>query len=171
MLWTIAGAGALFTSAACTATYSPGELLSTPGGTRSTAGQVGCLDVAVHPIATDEVGRSAAIVDIAFGERCGQPACLDLAGLRATSRQGDGRSLAMFVSDPREEIRPATLDARAGGHERLVLRPSRSGPDEPGPPPGAWTQLCVDYGRLACDERTDEHRVVCFARPAHGGAT
>jgi hypothetical protein len=168
MLGTFVAAGAL---CACSATYSPGELLEMPEGAKGAGGAVGCLDVAVHPIATHEVGPSAAIVDVAFGERCGQPACVDLAALRATAKESDGRTRAMFVSDPREELRNTTLDARAGGHERLVLRPSRPGPDEPGPPPGAWTQLCVDYGRLACDERAADRRVVCFARPQVGGAS
>jgi len=164
--WVAAG-----TLCACSATYSPGELLSAPGGAKGAAAPVGCLDVAVHPIATEEVGPSAAIVDVAFGERCGQPACVDLAALRATARESDGRALAMFVSDPRDELRQATVDARSGGHERLVLRPSRVGPGEPSGPAGAWTQICLDYGRLACDERTADKRVVCFARPPAGGAT
>jgi hypothetical protein len=43
-----------------------------------------------------------------------EPACVDLGALRATARESDGRMRAMFVSDPHEELRHATVDARAG---------------------------------------------------------
>jgi len=161
--WIIACAGLLLS---CRGAYRPGELLRT-GGAGAT---LGCLDVVAAPVRTPEVGPEAAVVEIAFGERCGSPMCVDLGALRGQATFVSGRTWPVSVRDPREEMHPALLDARAEGRERIIFSPSAAaeGDEEPREP---WVRLCIDAATIACGSDRSPRRLACFTRVPKGGAS
>lgn len=93
--------------AACHA-YQPGTLAPGPGGTAATAG---CLDVAITP--RPELRAVGPVVEIAVANRCDRPVEIDFGSIRAPG-------YAAF--DPRDEIRPALLDARSTAIEVIEYR-------------------------------------------------
>ena len=79
---------------------------------------IDCLDLAIErkPIAP----RGRVVLAYAFGNRCDQPAVVDLSSVRIVGRSADGTPIALAAHDPRRQIRPARLDGRSVGRESIV---------------------------------------------------
>jgi hypothetical protein len=106
---------------------------------------VGCLDLAIdrqhRPTARD-------VITYAFGNRCDEPAIVDLAAARVHAVASDGTVLRIMPLDPRHEIRAMRLDIGAAGQEAIAY-PS----DRP------LSMLCVDAASIA---RVQGSRWICF---------
>lgn len=100
-----------------------------PGPTSRTT--IDCLDLAVSARAAPPV------VAYAFGNRCDHPVVVDLTA-RPIARAVDGAAYVLAAFDPDEELRPATLDGRARGHEAIAY-----------PTAVALAEICVDAAAVA----------------------
>jgi hypothetical protein len=114
-------------------------------GTHASAG---CLDLAIDR--RPDIDRGP-VIAYAFGNRCGEPATVDLASAVVVGRSTDAiERLTPF--DPDKEIVPRQIDARAVGGEAIAYLAS-----------APLSQLCVDAGSIA---GVDETRWLCFASAA-----
>ena len=132
--------------AACA--YRPG---STQPAAREPVGQrtsVGCLDIAVER-QTDT--GSSAVLGYTFGNRCDQPAVIDLAWVNVIGRTADGAEVTLVPYDPKGELAVVQLEGRAAG-SRSISYPAT---DKVG-------QLCVDVASLA---QTKPAQWLCFGNP------
>lgn len=91
---------------------------------------VGCIDLAIDR-AHDEPAAQGPVVHFSFGNRCNHPIAVDFQHLDVRAR---ARTIAPF--DPRGELRPELLDARAFAQEEIEYTAL---PDD---------QLCIDAGSL-----------------------
>ena len=95
---------------------------------------VQCLDLAIAH------RRESAhdVIAYQFGNRCDQPALVDLAAAHVTGDTGDGDVFDLFAFDPMREMRAMLLDARAVGREAIEY------------PSGTPLQnVCVDAASVA----------------------
>ncbi|HEU4616264.1 MAG TPA: hypothetical protein VFS15_29400 [Kofleriaceae bacterium] len=106
---------------------------------------VGCLDLAI-----DREHRSSArdVITYAFGNRCDEPAIVDLAAARVHAVARDGTVLRIMPFDPRHEIRAMRLDIGATGQEAIAYPSDRQ-----------LSMLCVDAASIA---RVHGSRWICF---------
>ena len=94
---------------------------------------VGCLDLAMARRADIE---DRAVVAYAFGNRCEEPAIVDLASASVLGRHGD-KAVALTPFDPLHEIVPMELDGRGVGGEAIAYT-------------GEIPQdICIDPGSIA----------------------
>ena len=107
---------------------------------------VDCLDLAIE----HRQRRRASVIEYHFGNRCDQPALVDLAAARVYEQAADGSATALVAYDPKGEIRPGRIDARAVGREAIEYPRSR-----------ADRNLCIDVASIA---RARPARWVCFYR-------
>jgi hypothetical protein len=82
-------------------------------GTRAT---IGCLDLAISS------GPTAGVPILAyeFGNRCDRSTVVDLGRARVVGYSATGAVYPLAPYDPRGEIRPALLDGRDRGRERIA---------------------------------------------------
>lgn len=95
---------------------------------------VQCLDLAISH------RRESAhdVIAYQFGNRCDQPALVDLAAAHVTGDTGDGDVIDLYAFDPMREVRALLLDARAVGREAIEY------------PSGTPLQnVCVDAASVA----------------------
>lgn len=111
-------------------------------GTRASAG---CLDISVDR--RPDVDRGP-VLAYAFGNRCEEPAMVDLADAVVVGRAGD-QILRLSPFDPREEIVARRIDARAVGGEAIAYVSTARMPE-----------LCVDTASIA---QVPGHSWLCFA--------
>ena len=103
---------ALVLFAAC-APYQSGGVFQTANGSRSFE----CLDLNAAP--TLDHGRSWIVIRYTFGNPCRYAAPIDLSAIRVRATHGDsGARLPAF--DPRDELRPASLDGRRQAEELIA---------------------------------------------------
>jgi hypothetical protein len=125
----VAVAGVLLTGCAYQAnTFQSGEQRFE--GRKTT---VGCLDLAMARRADLE---DRAVVAYAFGNRCEEPAIVDLATALVIGRTAD-KAVPLTPFDPLHEIIPLQLDGRGVGGEAIAYS---------GDPP---QDICVDPGSIA----------------------
>jgi hypothetical protein len=112
--------------------------------------RIGCLDLAI--VRRPDVD-GAAVMAYQFGNRCREPAMIDLGRLRVTGQtvSGDKRDLVAF--DPKSEIQPLQLDGRWAGREAIAYPSS-----EP------LARVCVDLASFAPAPASTWR---CFDRPPH----
>ncbi len=129
--------------------YRPGSFnspLQKFSGSRTTAG---CLDITVdrrHDLANGEV-----VVAFSFGNRCDHPTLVDLAAAVVTGRTTEDRKITLTASDPRGEIAPLRIDARAVGGEAIAYVADAS-----------LREVCIDAASIAHAEST---AWTCFPSP------
>lgn len=92
--------------------YQPDSLLTTYP---SAAKTVGCLDVAVQPLADSKAEGPAAKIFVA--NRCNTRVFVDYPAIRASIKYTDERFDKAFVHDPHQTLKPVALDARSQGWE------------------------------------------------------
>lgn len=114
---------------------------------------VGCLDVAIERRADLAIGP---VLQYQFANRCDHATTIDLARAAVVGRSGDGEEVKLDLYDPREEVRPVTLDGRKVGAEALAYRSYRAS--------SLVSQVCVDVATLA--RQRAESRWVCLAAAA-----
>ncbi len=106
---------------------------------------VRCLDLAIdhrkQPNASD-------VISYAFGNRCDEPALVDLAAARVYGHTADGSAVKLFAFDPFKEIRTMRLDGRAVGREAIEYPSSQPLAD-----------VCIDAASIA---HASPARWVCF---------
>lgn len=107
---------------------------------------VGCLDLAIERRADLPTGD--AVVGYEFGNRCDQPAVVDLASVGIIGRTADGHAIELVAFDPRREIRPSQIDGRAVGREAIAYSSSI-----------AIDSVCIDAASIA---RATPPRWLCF---------
>lgn len=128
--------------AACAGSYD-GSLAHSPSAAPS-ARELTCVDVAVHPLPSDEA--SSAKLLFAFGNRCGRLVRLDFGSVPVEAVLGDGRHERLVASPVSGETLTGALDAHARGAEAVDYRVAESTS-----PPGSLLDvraLCVDPTRL-----------------------
>jgi hypothetical protein len=135
--------------------YQPGSFAHAPHDFVGQRVSVGCLDIAVERRADLAIGP---VLGYQFGNRCDQPAVVDLGAVAVIGRNPEGADVALRPYDPGREIRPAALDGRSVGAEALAY-----GSDRP------VLEVCADAAALA---HAAPPRWLCFAAPAAaaGGA-
>lgn len=106
---------------------------------------VACLDLAINRQASVH-GKQ--VVSYEFGNRCDEPAVVDLATLRVFGRNKDGTAVRLIAFDPRRELRPKLLDARASGREVIAYSSAV-----------AVRSVCIDAGSIT---HSMDSRLVCF---------
>jgi hypothetical protein len=107
---------------------------------------VGCLDLGITR--RSDIEQASAVVAYQFGNRCAQPAVVDLAGANVVGRTADGQEVALAPYDPKHEVRALELDGRWMGKEALAY-----------PAQVALVQLCVDAASIAHREGA---QWICF---------
>jgi len=106
---------------------------------------VDCLDLAIEHRA-DQGDQN--IIAYQFGNRCDVPVLVDLAAARVVARTAEGDEMQLVAFDPRHEIRPLRIDARASGKEAIEYPSGRS-----------VQSVCVDAASIA---RVLPERWICF---------
>lgn len=122
-----------------------------PRAVRSSA----CVDYAL-----DLGGRgdlTPLLMTTRFGNRCSEPALVDLNKLVITARYPDGRSQELHLVDPRNEIEPLHLEPHVAAVEKIQLGP---GVD------GAPSRICVDV--RAASEGGQGAPPICWVPQADG---
>jgi hypothetical protein len=109
-------------------------------GQRVTAG---CLDLAIARRHDPD-----AVISYQFGNRCTDPAIVDLANAHVVGRTSDGKEVALAPYDPKHAVRALELDGRWTGKEVLAY-----------PSEVALVQVCVDAASIA--HRPDA-QWICF---------
>ncbi len=89
------------------------------------------------------------VVAYAFGNRCDQPAVVDLASVRIIGRTASGVAVPLIANDPRAEIRPMLIDGRAIGREAIAYAHT-----------AAIGSLCVDAASIT---HMTPARWLCFS--------
>jgi hypothetical protein len=106
---------------------------------------VDCLDLAIEH---RNAGSDQNVIAYQFGNRCDVPVLVDLAAARVVARTVEGDEMQLIAFDPRHEIRPMRIDARASGKESIEY------------PSGRDVQsVCVDAASVA---RVLPERWICF---------
>jgi len=114
----VVGSIVLGVCAASGCAYQPDSFSGTRthfGGQRAT---VGCLDVAIERRMPRLDGRTVLAYD--FGNRCDQPAIVDLASVGVIGRTSQGQLVPLVAFDPRAEIKSSRIDGRAVGSEAIA---------------------------------------------------
>jgi hypothetical protein len=124
---------AVATLAGCA--YHPGSF-NRPGSPAPFPGKqatIGCVDLAVD-LRPDYDG--ATVIEYSFGNRCNQPATIDLAAVAVwgTTESGEQR---LYPFDPRQEIRPLLIEGRLYGHEVIAY-----------PMPQPASRICIDVASV-----------------------
>jgi hypothetical protein len=114
---------------------------------------VGCVDVAVERRADAAIGP---VLGYQFGNRCDQPALIDLGAVAVIGRDLQGADVVLRPYDPQREIRPAELDGRSVGTEALAYASNRP-----------LLEVCADAVALA---HATPPRWLCFTAPARAAA-
>jgi len=112
---------------------------------RGTYVTVDCLDLAIEH-RPDQGDQN--VIAYQFGNRCDVPVLVDLASARVVARNEDGDETQLIAFDPRHEIRPLRIDARASGKEAIEY-----------PSGGDVQSVCVDAASIA---RVLPERWICF---------
>jgi hypothetical protein len=128
--------------------YSHGELATFPGSHV----QLSCIDLGVASY-TDDVARGP-IVDYHFGNRCAHDTVIDLATVRATARQQDGRVVKLRAYDPDRELRPVTLYARLSYDEQIAYQDDASIDSK---------TICVEIGHVDRGDPAPRDQWICPA--------
>jgi hypothetical protein len=126
--------------------YHPGSFTrySEPfEGERVTAG---CLDLGIAR--RRDLEPVEAVIAYQFGNRCTDPAIVDLANARVVGRTREGQEVALAPYDPKHAVRALELDGRWTGKEVLAY-----------PSEVALVQVCVDAASIA--HRPDA-QWICF---------
>jgi len=126
--------------------YHPGSFArygNSFDGQRVTAG---CLDLGIAR--RRDIDPNTAVVSYEFGNRCPEPAIVDLARARVIGRTVDGQEVALAPYDPKQEVRALELDGRTMGTEALAY-----------PSEIELVQLCVDAASIA---HRDGAQWICF---------
>jgi hypothetical protein len=121
---------------------------------------VGCLDVDARVMA-DGVGKVPGIpLWISFHNACKEAVLVDLRLVRVTGHLGDAGWETLAVYDPDHAMRTGLLAPGDVGEELLEY-------DPPGAWDGAFSTVCVDFGRVRPDRdvRGGGRTVVCVDRP------
>src|SRR5688572_30647448 len=106
---------------------------------------VKCLDIAIN---RKEHRGDRDVISYQFGNRCDQPAVVDLASAKVYGHPDAGEPILLRAYDPLREIRPMLLDARSVGRESIEY------------PSGATFQrVCIDAASIA---RATPARWICF---------
>lgn len=113
---------------------------------RGTYVTVDCLDLAIDRVFDDATGHPVLVYE--FGNRCDDPAIVDLASARVFGHTIDGIPIQLVAYDPRGEIRPMRLDARAHGREAIAYPSSEA------------VGLCIDAASVT---HTTPPRWLCFS--------
>jgi hypothetical protein len=79
---------------------------------------VDCVDFAIER-KPDRIDGDK-VLSFDFGNRCDQPAMVDLASVRIVGRTVAGSTVDLVAFDPRREIRPLWIDGRAYGREAIA---------------------------------------------------
>lgn len=153
---TIAGLGLL--AFGCHA-YQPGSFRYAGAELAGVHGTVGCVDVAVDRGA-DAAARGP-VLAIAMANRCDHATRVDVSALRVVGRLGGGGAVRLAPFDPRDEIRPALLDARSVARETIEYRAPAADLEAlcveldglaPGPAPQGGS-MCLDYAAATMEAR------------------
>lgn len=96
---------------------------------------VGCLDLGIARRPDEE---KDAVVAYQFGNRCPDPAIVDLAAVSVIGRTADGTEVALAPYDPHHDVRALQLDGQWTGKEVLAY-----------PSEVALAQVCVDAASIA----------------------
>lgn len=132
--------------------YQPGSFARAPHDFVGQRVTVGCLDIAVERRADLTIGTaSRPVLGYQFGNRCDQPAVVDLGAVAVIGRSPEGAEVALRPYDPRHEIRPASLDGRSVGAEVLAYASDRT-----------VFEVCADAAALAHEAPP---RWLCFVAP------
>ncbi|MBX3159508.1 MAG: hypothetical protein KF773_26290 [Deltaproteobacteria bacterium] len=116
--------------------YRPGSFHSEGDWFRGSIATVECLDVAIER--SPDLSDGSPVVGYTFGNRCNQPAIVDLSGATVVGHADDGSVVPLTAKDPFGELRPLYLDARATGHESISYAVA-----------GEVTSVCVDVNAVA----------------------
>ncbi len=114
--------------------YRAGSFDSMNQDFAGTHASAGCLDLAIDR--RPDIDRGP-VLAYAFGNRCDQPALVDLASVMVVGRSG-GSIQRLTPFDPDREIVPRQIDARAVGGEAIAYLAA-----------APLSQLCVDTGSIA----------------------
>lgn len=106
---------------------------------------VSCLDMAIEH--RKQPNRSD-VLAFAFGNRCDDPAVVDLAAARVYGHTADGAAVKLFAFDPFKEIRLMRIDGRAVGREAIEYPSNKPLAD-----------VCIDVASIA---HAAPARWVCF---------
>jgi hypothetical protein len=128
--------------------YQPGSFAHAPHDFVGQRVTVGCLDIAIERRADLTLGP---VLGYQFGNRCDQPALVDLGAVAVVARSPERAGVALRPYDPQGEIRPVALDGRSVGAEVLAYASDR--------PP---LEVCADAAALA---HAAPSRWLCFAAP------
>lgn len=118
-----------------------------------------CLDLGLSlippkrpPPARIDAERAARLplLGVHFGNRCGDPALLDLSKLTVTGRDDEGALRRIEISDPGRALRPLHVDAWTGASETLRLLDGEQ---------SELAALCVELAGVA---EGPTPRPVCF---------
>jgi hypothetical protein len=117
---------------------------------------VGCLDLAIERRAEALAGATGLVTVLSyeFGNRCNDPAMVDLARASVVARTDDGQELELRAYDPRGEIRAMRLDGRRSGKEAIAY-----------PSEARLAEVCVDVATIAHQAPA---QWVCLAAPFVG---
>lgn len=97
---------------------------------------VQCLDIALQHRPRSAQLRN--VIEYHFGNRCNEPAIVDLAAAPVYGRTSDGSTSKLFAFDPFHELRLLEIDARAVGQEAIEYPSSE-----------VLTSLCIDAAAIA----------------------
>lgn len=97
---------------------------------------IGCLDLGIDR--RPDLPGGKAVLTYEFGNRCDQPALVDLASVWVYARNAQGQTVQMLAFDPQHEIRASRLDGRAVGREVIAYESSI-----------AIHSICVDAASIA----------------------
>jgi hypothetical protein len=106
---------------------------------------VDCLDLAIAKRKNSTEGN---VLEYQFGNRCDEPAVVDLAFARVYGTTTDGSSMDLYAFDPFHELKALRLDARSVGREAIDY-----------PSQGTIDHVCIDAASIA---HTYPPRWVCF---------
>jgi hypothetical protein len=111
--------------------YEPSSFSFVARPAEATRATIGCLDLAITP--QSPLASAHAVLAYEFGNRCDHPAVIDLGTATVVGHDAAGQVHPLVPHDPDGEIRPAWLDGRSRGRERIAY------------PSGiALSDICVD---------------------------
>jgi hypothetical protein len=107
---------------------------------------VECLDMAIAR--RKEPTPESNVLEYRFGNRCDEPAVVDLAVAKLYGTTTDGVPIDLYAFDPFHELKPLRIDARAVGREAIDY-----------PSSATLDHMCIDVASIA---HAYPARWICF---------